>query len=99
MIVYQSILNHRKTVYVTEMSSKMAQTLSKKWQTIFRQKAQNFVYFEPLNFVQISTVGGPNTYQIMYAENLDLQRQRHQWEHKMPDRKISFCSKFAILYN
>ena len=39
----------------------------------FGQNAQNFVYFGPYNFVQISPARGPNTYQIMYAETLDFE--------------------------
>ena len=46
--------------------------------TIFYQKAQNFVYFEPHDFVQISPACGPNTYQIMYGEILDFRCQRQQ---------------------
>ena len=43
---------------------------------IFCQKAQNFVYFVGLsnNFVQNLPACGPNTYQIMYGETLDFQR-------------------------
>ena len=55
----------------------MASTFSQKWLTIFCQKAQNLEYFVPYNFVQISAACGPNTYQIMYGETLDLQYQ-HQ---------------------
>ena len=36
----------------------------------FLPKAQNFVYFIPNNFVQISQACGPNIYQIMYGEPL-----------------------------
>ena len=39
---------------------------------------------------------GPNTYQIMYGETLDIQCQHQQWKHKIPDQNISFCSKFVI---
>ena len=42
---------------------------------MFGQKAQNFVYFGPYDFVQISPACGPNTYQIMYGETLDFQCQ------------------------
>ena len=31
--------------------------------TIFCQKAQNFVWLEPYDFIQISLARGPNTYQ------------------------------------
>ena len=48
---------------------------------LFCQKAQNFVYFEPYDFVQISRACGPNTYQIMYGETLDLQCQHWQQQH------------------
>ena len=46
------------------MSSKMASTFCQKWLTIFGQKAQNFVYFGPYDFVQISPACGPNTYHL-----------------------------------
>ena len=42
----------------------------------FCQKAPNFVYFGPYNFVQILPACRPNTYQIMYGETLDF-----QWQH------------------
>ena len=42
-----------------------------------RQKAQNFAWFGPNDFVQISPACGPNTYQIMYGETLDF-RCQHQ---------------------
>ena len=55
----------------------MASTLSRKWLTIFwKKKTQNFVYFVPCDFVQISPACGLNTYQIMYGETLDFQFQR-----------------------
>ena len=34
------------------------------------QKAQNFVWFRPYDFVQIPPACGPNTYQITYGETL-----------------------------
>ena len=74
----------------------MASTLSKKWINIICQKAQCFVYLLPYNFVQVSPACGPNTYQTMYGDALDFQCQRQQKEHKMPDQKINFCSKFTI---
>ena len=46
----------------------MASTVCQKLLTIFSQKAQNFVWFGPYDFVQISPAYGPNTYQIMNAE-------------------------------
>ena len=77
MIVFQIILKHWFTLYVTETSSKMVSALSQKQtkQNIFCQKAQNFVYFKPYNFVQISAVWGPNTSQIMYGKTLEVQCQ------------------------
>ena len=42
---------------------------------VFWQKAQNFAYFEPYDFVQILPACGPNAYQIMYRETIDLQYQ------------------------
>ena len=42
------------------------------------------------------TCCGPDTYQTMYGEILDFQCQHQQWQHKIPDWKINFCSKFAI---
>ena len=75
MIVFRLILKHQTIVLVTGMSSKMASILSQKWLTIFCQKAQNFVYFGPYDFVQISPGCGLNTYQIMYGETLDFQVQ------------------------
>ena len=50
----------------------MSATLSQKWLTFSCQKAQNFVYFVPYDFVQISPASGPNTYQIMYGETSDF---------------------------
>ena len=58
-------------------SFKMASTLSQKWLTIaFFPKTQNFVYFVPCDFVQISSPFGSNTNQIMYEETLDFKCQR-----------------------
>ena len=50
-----------------------------KWWTIFCLKASNFVYFGPYEFVQISPAYCPNTYQIIYGESLDFQRQHQQY--------------------
>ena len=36
----------------------------------FGQKAQNFLYFEPYDLVQISLARGPNRYQIIYGKTL-----------------------------
>ena len=54
----------------------MASTYSQNWLTIFCQKGQNFEYFVPHDFVQISPACGPNVYQIMYGETLDFECQR-----------------------
>ena len=54
----------------------MASSLSQKWLTMFCQKAQNFVYFVPCDFVQIAPACGLNAYQIMYGEILDFRFQR-----------------------
>ena len=43
------------------------------------KKGQNFVQFEPYDFVQILPAYGLNTYQIMYGETLDFQCQHQQW--------------------
>ena len=56
----------------------MASTLSRKWLKMFCQKAQNFKYFPPYNFVKILPACGPNTYQIMYGESLDFQVSPHR---------------------
>ena len=72
------IFYHQKIVSVTETSSKMASTLCQKMLTIFCQKAQNFVWFGPYDYVKISPACGPNTYQIMYEETLHLQCQHSQ---------------------
>ena len=56
----------------------MASTHCQKLLTIFCQKAQNFVWLGPYEFVQISPACGPNTYQIMYGETLDFQCQHQQ---------------------
>ena len=48
----------------------MASTLSQKLLTIFCRKAQNFEYFVPYDFVQISAACRLNTYQIVYGEIL-----------------------------
>ena len=50
----------------------MASTLCHKWLTIFCKKAQSFVQFGPIDFVQMSPASGPNTYQIMYGERLSM---------------------------
>ena len=50
-----------------------------KWWTIFCQKAHNFVYYGPSDFVQVSQPCGANTYQIMYGETLDFQCQHQQY--------------------
>ena len=40
------------------------------------QKAPNCLYFVPYDVIQMSQTCGPNTYQTMYGETLDLQCQR-----------------------
>ena len=62
--------------------------------TIFLQKAQNFVRFGPYDFVQISPAYMVQILIKLYGEPLDFQCQHQQ--HKVPDQKINFCSKFAI---
>ena len=58
----------------------------------FGQKAQNFVYFGPYDFVQISPACGPNTYQIMYGDTLDFQCQHQQYGNiKYPIGKSIFA--------
>ena len=57
----------------------MASTLYQKLLTFFCQKAQNFVCFGLYDFVQISLACGPNTYDVMNGETLDLQCQHQQW--------------------
>ena len=57
----------------------MVSTHCQKWLTIFCQKAQNFVQFQPYDFVHISPTCGPNTYQMMCGETLDFQCQHQQW--------------------
>ena len=32
----------------------------------------------------------------MYGETLNFQCPHQQWYYKIPDRKINFCSKFAV---
>ena len=59
--------------------SKGMPTLCQKLLTSFCQKAQNFVWFGPYDFVKIKPACGPNTYQIMYGETLDFQCQHQQW--------------------
>ena len=72
MIDLKLIFKRRIIVYFTETSSKMASRLFQKWLTIFSQKAQNFVYFRPYDFVQTSPALGPNTHQIMYGKTIDF---------------------------
>ena len=49
----------------------MVSTLPQKWLIIFFcQKAENFVYFIPCDFVQISPACGSNDYQIVSNGNL-----------------------------
>ena len=71
MIVFRLIIKHQSIVSAPETSPKMASTLCQKWLTIFCQKAQNFEWFGPYDFLQISPACGPNTVynvQIMYGE-------------------------------
>ena len=75
----------------------MTSTLRQKLLTIFCQKAQNFVWFGPYDFVQSSPACGSNTYQIMYGETLDFQSQHQQCNIKMPDRKINFFALYLPL--
>ena len=75
------VFQHRRIVFVTETSSKMASIPSQKWLTIFCQEAQILCIsypwdFLPFKFAQISPTGGANTYQTMYGETLDFQCQR-----------------------
>ena len=84
MVVLELICKHQTIVSVTETSSKMASILCQKLFTIFCQKAQNFVWFGSYDFVQISPVCGPNTYQIMCGETLGFQCQHQQRQHKCP---------------
>ena len=52
--------------------------------SIFRQKAQNFVHFGQYSLVQISLACGPGTYQTMYGETSDFQCQHLQrWHGKV----------------
>ena len=46
--------------------------------SIFCQKAQNFIHFGRYDLVQISPACGPSTYQIMYGDTLDFQCQHLQ---------------------
>ena len=75
MIGLQLILTHH-IVYVTEMSSKMASTLSQKWLTIFFiAKQSTILYISYHNydiFYQISPACGTNAYQTMYGETLNV---------------------------
>ena len=79
MIVFELRFEYQTIVSVTETSSKMVQTLCQKLLTIFCQKAQNFVWFRPYDFIQISPACGRNSYQIMYGETLNFQCQHQQW--------------------
>ena len=58
----------------------MASTLRQKCfsKLSFCHKAQNFAHFGPYDLVQILSVCGPNTYQIIYGETLDFQCQNLQ---------------------
>ena len=96
MIVFESIFQHQTIVLVTETSSKMASTLRQKMLTIFCQKAQNFVFFEPYDFVQISPVCGPNTYQIMYGETLDSHVSVSNGNIKCPIGKSIFAVNLPL---
>ena len=75
MRVFKILFWHRTIVYFIGTSPKMGSTLSQKWLTIFAKIAQNFAYFVPCDFVQISHACGPQTFQIMYGETLDVQCQ------------------------
>ena len=48
--------------------------MSKKGE-LFCQTAQNFVWFQPYDYVQISSECGPDAGEIMYGEILDFQCQ------------------------
>ena len=50
--------------------------------SLFSQKAQNFVHFGPYDLVQISPACDPNTYQIMFEETLDFQREHMYRQHR-----------------
>ena len=50
----------------------MVSTLCQKWLTVSCQKAQNYECFFAYDFVQICPPCGPNTYQLMYEETLNL---------------------------
>ena len=45
----------------------------------FYQTAQNFAYFGPYDFVEISPARGPNAYQIMCGGTLDFLCHHQQW--------------------
>ena len=59
----------------------------------FAKKVQIFLYFVPYDCVQISSACDPNTY---HKRNFRLQISVSNGN-KMPDRKIHFCYKFAII--
>ena len=72
----------------------MASTLCQKLLTIFCQKAQNFIWFGPYDFVQISSARGPNT---MYGETLDFHCQHQQYSNiKCPIGKSIFAVNLPL---
>ena len=58
---------------------------SSKWflnNLVFCPKAQNFVHFGLYDLVQISSVCGPNTYQVMYGYSSEFQCQQLQHQQR-----------------
>ena len=83
MIVFQLIFNilaSNNCFSHRNVFQKDVNTFSKMWFFFFFfQKVQNFIEFGLYDFVQISPARGPNTYQIMYVETLDMQCLHQQW--------------------
>ena len=65
--------------------------LKKKKNSGFCLKVQKFIHFKQYDFVQISPVCGPNTYQIMYGETLDVKCQHYF----VTEAQKSFNDKFT----
>ena len=76
---WNSILASNKCFSHRNVFQNGVNTMSKIVNHFFVKKAQNFVWFRPYDFVQISQTCGPNTYQIIYIETFDFQCQHQQW--------------------
>ena len=75
----------------------MASKLSQKWITIFCQKPQNFVYLFIIRFcLSFVSMWSRHLSNNVWRDSRLPMPASVMVLHKMPNRKINFCSKFAI---